>query len=144
MIALDTSILVHAHRADSKFHEAARDRVRELAEGREAWAIPWPCIHEFVAVVTHPRIFAPPSSIEQAIDQVAAWIESPRLVLLSEDAGYFERLAAVARRARADGPRIQDARIAALCLLHRVSVLWTADRDFSRYPDLPVRNPLVA
>jgi len=144
MIALDTNILVHAHRADSRFHEAALRCVRELAEGREAWGIPWPCVHEFIGVVTHPRIFQPPSPMELALDQVAAWLESPSLALLGEDAGYFERLSAIAVRAGAIGPRIHDARVAALCLLHGVSELWSADRDFGRFPELTVRNPLIA
>ncbi|HNH64386.1 MAG TPA: type II toxin-antitoxin system VapC family toxin, partial [Thauera aminoaromatica] len=57
MIALDTNILVYAHRTDSPFHERARSAVETLASGVREWAIPWPCAHEFFAVETHPRIF---------------------------------------------------------------------------------------
>jgi predicted nucleic acid-binding protein len=56
MIAVDTNILVYAHREDAPFHQSAAQRVAALAEGRTAWAIPWPCIHEFLAIVTHPGI----------------------------------------------------------------------------------------
>ena len=56
MIAIDTNILVYAHREVSEWHEAASTRVAELAEGRGAWAIPWPCIHEFPAIASHPKI----------------------------------------------------------------------------------------
>jgi uncharacterized protein len=56
VIAVDTNILVYAHRQDSPFHKAAFRRVAELAEGPATWAIPWPCVHEFLAIVTHPRI----------------------------------------------------------------------------------------
>jgi len=45
--AIDTNILVYAHREDSLFHEAAFRRVVELAEGPATWAIPWSCVHEF-------------------------------------------------------------------------------------------------
>ncbi len=74
MIAVDTNILVYAHRVDSPWHEAARDRVRELAEGRAPWAIAWPCLHEFYAIVTHPRVYAPPTPQAVAFGQVEAWL----------------------------------------------------------------------
>ena len=63
MIAVDTNILVYAHREDSPWHEAAWSCVAAMAEGRDSWAIPWPCLHEFVAIATHPRIYAPPSPL---------------------------------------------------------------------------------
>lgn len=143
MIALDTNLLVYAHRRDSDWHVKARRHVAELAEGRDPWAIPWPCIHEFLGVVTHPRIFAPPSTLGEAIAQVEAWLESPSLVLLPEGSTHWSVLRAALETARAVGPLVHDARIAALCREHGVRELWTADRDFGRFPDLPVRNPLV-
>lgn len=142
MIALDTNLLVYAHRRDNPFHQDAARCVRSLAEGRSAWAIPWPCLHEFVSVVTHPRIYTPPTPLGRALDQVSAWLDSPSLVVLGETAGYWPTLEHLARAARTSGPRIHDARIAALCELHAVRELWSADRDFSRFPDLPLRNPL--
>jgi uncharacterized protein len=62
MIALDTNLLVYANREDSSWHVRAYARVVELAEGRLAWAIPWPCLHEFFAIVTYPRIHSSDSS----------------------------------------------------------------------------------
>ena len=58
-------------------------------------------------------------------------------------AGGLEQLRDLAVRAKLSGPRIHDARIAALCLHHGVRELWTADRDFSAFPKLKTRNPLV-
>ena len=55
MIAVDTNLLVYAHRADAAEHAAALPVLRGLAEGRARWALPWPCIHEFIAIVTHSR-----------------------------------------------------------------------------------------
>ena len=72
MIALDTNILVYAHRRDSEWHVRAAAALRNLAESPGSWAIPWPCVHEFLAIVTHPRIFSPPSSVAEALDQVDA------------------------------------------------------------------------
>jgi hypothetical protein len=143
MIAVDTNILVYAHREEVSWSSVASESVRSLAEGGEPWAIPWPCIHEFLAIATHPRVFATPTPLERAVDQVQAWLESPSLVLLSEGPGYWARLSEVALVSRVGGAVLHDARIAALCLANGVSELWSADRDFGRFPALNVRNPLV-
>ncbi len=143
MIAVDTNILVYAHREDSSWHEAAYAALGRLAEGRVAWAIPWACLHEFLAIVTHPRIYLPPTPLARALDQVGAWLESPSVVLLSEGAGYWNELRAVATRSRAVGPVVHDARVAALCRAEGITELWSADRDFSRFPGLRIVNPLV-
>jgi toxin-antitoxin system PIN domain toxin len=143
MIAVDTNLLVYAHREDSPFHEIAYRCVLELAESQAPWAIPWPCVHEFLAIVTHPRIYAPPTPLQKAIDQVDAWMESPSLVLLSESGRYWLQIRNLLQKGLISGPQIHDARIAALCEANGVRELWTADRDFSRFPDTPVRNPLV-
>ena len=143
MIAVDTNLLVYAHRKDSPWHDAARECVKELAEGQTTWAIPWPTIHEFLAIATHPRIYKRPTAVPNAIDQVSVWLDSPGLALLSESGGYWAQLSGVVSSSRIRGPQIHDARIAALCLHHGVECLWTADRDFGRFPDLKTRNPLI-
>ncbi len=143
MIAVDTNILVYAHREDSPFHGAASARIAELAEGSAMWAIPWPCLHEFLAIVTHPRIYTPASPLARALDQVDAWIESPTLVLLAEAAEHWSTLRALLTAGRIVGPRVHDARIVALRRQHGVRELWSADRDFSRFAGLSVVNPLV-
>ena len=143
MIAVDSNLLVYAHREDSPWHDAAYSRMVELAEGRAPWAIPWPCIHEFLAIVTHPRIYSPPTPLENAIDQVEAWLESPTLVVISESADYWLELRAALLSARVSGPQVHDARIVTICQQHGVSELRSADRDFGRFPGLTVRNPLV-
>lgn len=143
MIAVDTNVLVYAHRRDSEWHEPAVAAVRRLAEGRGPWAVPWPCIHEFLAVATHPRIYDPPSTTAEALAQVRAWLASPTLALLAEGPGYAERLVEIVSLGKVGGARVHDARVAALCLHHGVAELWSADRDFSRFADLTVRNPLI-
>ncbi len=143
MIAVDTNILVYAHREDSAWHASAFDRMAELAEGRALWAIPWPCVHEFLAVVTHPRIYAPPTPLNKSLDQVEAWLESPSASVLSETEGYWTELRAMVEAGKAAGGQVHDARVAALCRLHGVRELWTADRDFGRFPGVKVTNPLL-
>ncbi|HXY99923.1 MAG TPA: TA system VapC family ribonuclease toxin [Stellaceae bacterium] len=144
MIAVDSNILVYAHREDSPFHDAAVRRMAELAEGPASWSIPWPCIHEFLAIVTHPRIYAPPTPLRRALDQVDAWLESPTLVLLAEPTTHWPALRALLAASRVAGAQVHDARIAALCRQHGIRELWSADRDFNRFSGLVVVNPLVA
>jgi toxin-antitoxin system PIN domain toxin len=143
LIAADTNILVYAHRSDSESHEPARACIRSLAEGRAVWGIPWPCIHEFLAIVTHPKISDPPSSLDTAIDQVDAWLESPVAELLAEGDAHWEILRKQLRAGQIRGPMVHDARVAAICIAHGVNEFWTVDRDFSRFPDLSTRNPLL-
>jgi toxin-antitoxin system PIN domain toxin len=143
LIAVDTNLLVYAHREDSPWHDAAHRLVVDLAEGMSPWAIPWPCLHEFLAIVTHRRIYNPPTPLPRAIEQVGAWLESPTVVLLAEATGYWSHLRQLVEEGQIRGPQVHDARVAALCLVHGVRELWTADRDFGRFPALRVRNPLV-
>jgi uncharacterized protein len=144
LIAVDTNVLVAAHRADSPHFKIAFERIRELAEGDRAWMIPWPCVHEFYAIVTHPRVFKPASSMDQAVAQLESWNESPHLHILGEGANHLGLLCSIVQQSKIVGPMVHDARIAAICRAHGATELWTADRDFSRYPWLKVRNVLVS
>jgi toxin-antitoxin system PIN domain toxin len=143
LIAVDTNILVYAHRGESPFHLPAARRLKEIAQGNAAWAIPWPCIHEFIATVTNRRAYQPPTTIEVALRYVDALLDSPSLVLLSETDTHWQRLRALVVGGQITGGRIHDARIAAICLEHNVRVLWSADRDFGRFSQLKVVNPLT-
>ena len=144
MIAVDTNILVYSHRIESQWHNTAKPCVAVLAMGRARWAIPWPCIHEFLGIVTHPRIYTVPTPMALALEQAQAWSQSPSVSIIGETGVHLETLSAVVGAAKLVGPKIHDAKIAAICLQHGVSELWTADRDFSRFPALKTRNPLIA
>lgn len=144
MIGVDANILVYAHRDDSEWHESAVLAMTGLAEGRKPWTIPWPCIHEFLAIVTHPRIYDPPSTIRQATDQVDAWLGSPSVVLVGESVDHWRSVKPMLVQGKIRGPMVHDARVAAICLSHGIDEFWTSDRDFSRFPRLVTRNPLLA
>ena len=143
MIAVDSNLLIYAHRFEADWNGAAYTLLSELTQGRRPWAIPFPCVHEFIRNVTDPRLYADPTSLDRALEQVEAWAESPTLRLLGEGAHHLDLLGDVSRAGRVRGAAIHDARIAAICLEHGVSELWTADRDFGRFPSLKARNPLV-
>jgi toxin-antitoxin system PIN domain toxin len=142
VIAVDTNLLVYAHRSDAPFHESAKRVVQDLVEGTSLWAIPWPCVHEFLAKVTHPRIFKDPTPLARAVEQIAEWLRSPTVRTLGEQDGYFAVLSNVLRESRVTGAKVHDARIVAICLALGVSELLSADRDFSRFAGLSARNPL--
>ena len=143
MIAVDTNLLVYAHRRETRHHEGALGLVRALAEGRDRWAIPWSCLYEFFSVVTNPRIWKEAaSSPDQAWRQIDAWTASPSVSLLTETEDFLAVLERFVRRPRVRGAVVHDARVAALCVAHGVIELLTADRDFALFPELSRRDPL--
>jgi toxin-antitoxin system PIN domain toxin len=143
VIAVDTNILVYAHRDDSPFHERARSALESLANGRREWAIPWPCAHEFLAIVTHPRIYRTATPPATALAQLRALHALSNLVFIGEAEDHLQHLEPLALGARVQGAAVHDARIAAVCIAHGVTELWSADRDFARFPALKTHNPVV-
>jgi len=144
MIAVDTNVLVYAHRREVAEHRVAQECLRTLAEGREPWAIPWPCVYEFFSVTTNRRIWHNTASTpQQAWAQLDAWFASPSIRLLAEAPGFTSVLADFMCRPRVRGAVVHDARIAAICVSHGVDALFSRDRDFSLFPELDVRNPFA-
>lgn len=138
MIAVDTNILIYAHRAETDLHNIAASRLVKLAEGVERWALPVFCVTEFLRVVTHQRVFNPPSNVAQAIAFVQGIASVPSCELIGPGPDFVEHLAAAARRANAHGNLMFDAQIAALCHEHGVDTVLTNDRDFERFEPLKV------
>lgn len=136
MIAVDTNVLVYAHREELPQHKRARARLVELAEGHDRWGIPVFCLGEFLRVVTHPRLFAPPFTVDEATDALARVLDSPSLVVLIPGERYWPLLQETMRQGRAIGNLAYDAQIAALCREAGVRALLTEDRDFDRFHDL--------
>lgn len=141
MIAVDTNILVYAYNKSSPMHERALAAMDRLVS-EPAWGLPWIAAGEFYSVLTDGRLWREPQ-VEAALEALDAWIATPGVRLLSEPPSHWPRLRALLATARPLGPKVHDARIAAICLAAGVAELWSADGDFSWYPELRVRNPLV-
>jgi toxin-antitoxin system PIN domain toxin len=142
MIAVDTNVLVYAHRREAREHAVAYRLLKTLAEGSAPWALPRPCVYEFFSVVTNRKIWHDrASSPAQAWQQIDAWLGSPTVRLLGETPDFPSVLETLATRPRVRGAIIHDARIAAICLAHGVEALLTRDRDFSLFPELVQRDP---
>lgn len=142
MIAIDTNILVHAHRADASLHDKAKKVVKALAEAPTPWAICYHSLIEFYAVATRSGHWQAPSTPEQVANQIQAWRESPSLRILLDNEDTLDSVMSLAIQGRVSGPMIHDARIAACCQNQGVKELWTVDRDFSRFPSIKTKNPL--
>jgi uncharacterized protein len=130
MIAVDTNILVYAHRAESEWFDRASAAIRGLAEGSVSWAIPWPCLHEFLAIVSHSGIYRPPTAMIAAIQQIEYWMESPSLRIIGEAVTHWRDLVSVMTRGKIRGGAVHDARIAAICLGNGVQPRFRPDANF--------------
>ena len=144
MIALDTNILVHAHRRGTAHHEQALALLAVLAEGPAPYALFWPSLYEFLRVVTHHRVFDPPSTTVEALEAIRDFLAPPVVRVLSETARHPLLLDRVLQESRVTGNLVHDAHIAALLVEHGVDELLTADRDFARFSAVRTRNPFRA
>lgn len=143
MIALDTNILVYAHREGTRFHKSALDLLRQLSEGRTPYALFWPSLYEFLRVVTHHRVFDPPSTIQEAAEALSAFLQPPVVRILSETPAHEAILREVLQQSRVAGNSIHDAHIVALALEDGVHEILTLDDDFRRFPQISSRNPFL-
>lgn len=112
-----------------------------MSDGRRL-AIPWPCVHEFISVVSNPRMPDPASPME-GLSAIRALLGAPRVSVLAEGDEHLELLSALLEGGLVRGPKMHDARTA-ICLAHGVDELWTVDSDLSPFSALRARNPLVA
>ena len=143
MIAVDTPILVAGHREDSSHHAAARAVLESLAGRTVTWAVTWPSIHEFVAIVTDPDQFATPTPTDEAIAAAAALATTDNITFIGETPHHLALVEDLLRSPGASEATVQNARTAAICLGNGISELWTADRDYSAFAQLHTHDPLT-
>lgn len=142
MNAIDTNILVYAHRADNPWHAKARRFLETSLVGNTSVGIPYHCLVEFFGIVTNPRIFKNPTSSEDALSQCRNLLQAPALMLLTESGDSFDSLAGLLASSRVVGSSVHDARVASVCIENGVNTIFTLDRDFSRFKPLKAENPL--
>lgn len=141
MKAIDTNILVYAHREECEQHAIAKSLLKKISESHEPWALPWPCIYEFVRVVTHPRVFNPPSSIATVHIALDNLLNCPSLILLGESERHAQIFLDLLLQTKITGNLVHDAHIAVLLIEHGITEMITADTDFNRFTGFTVFNP---
>jgi toxin-antitoxin system PIN domain toxin len=123
-------------------HPAHRDWLQDVVDSEEAFGTSDLVLSGFLRIVTHPRVFSPPESVESALEFADALRARPNAVPISPGVrhwGIFERLC---RETSARGNLVPDAYLAALAI-ESGSEWITTDRDYSRFPGLRWRYPLV-
>jgi predicted nucleic acid-binding protein len=141
MIALDTNILVYAHRAGVPEHRAAQRAIEEVGESRGGWCIPFPCVAEFWAVVTHPASAGRPSRPREARQFLDNLVAAGAKILYPRS-GAIERLFELALQLDVQGARIFDLQIGLTCQDAGAREIWSHDRNFIALPGLLVTDPL--
>jgi predicted nucleic acid-binding protein len=143
MIALDTNLLVYAHRSAVAEHRAAQDAITRAGRHRDGWGISLAVVFEFWCVVTHPAASGRPSTPEEAAAFVTA-LETAGAQVWMPGVGFSRRMAQLAAAQAVVGSRIFDLQIALTAFEGGATELWTADRRFMSIPGLPVVCPLEA
>jgi hypothetical protein len=133
VIAVDTNILVYAHRSRAPQHEVALQTVRRLAEGEKPWALPVFVCGEFLRVVTHPSLLSRATLPEVAIMSLDSLVSSPSVVVLHPGERFWGLFASAVLDGAATGNLVFDAQIVALCREHGIDTILSEDRDFGRF-----------
>ena len=141
MILPDVNVLVYAHREDAPNHAAYRGWLESVINSDQAYGIADLVLSGFLRVVTHPRVFNPPSDIVQALDFVRDVRDQPNCVLIRPGPRHWTIFEELCRLANVKGNLVPDAYLAALAI-ESGSEWITTDRDYSRFPQLSWRHPL--
>ena len=141
MIALDTNLLVYAHRSGLPEHRAARQAIERASRRENGFGIALPCVAEFLSVVTHPASAGGPSSADKARGFLGALAEAGARVFFPEE-GFADRLLELAGRLGVQGPRVFDLQIALTAFDGGAAELWTHDRAFVAFPGIRILDPL--
>ena len=142
MILADVNVLVYAHRTDAPRHSAYRKWLEDLINGDQAYGYSELVLSEFIRVVTHPRVFDPPSHLASAFAFAQGIRSQPNAVPITPGMRHWDIFKNLCEAADVKGNLIPDAYLAALAI-ESGSEWMTTDRDYSRFPGLKWRHPLA-
>jgi toxin-antitoxin system PIN domain toxin len=141
MIVLDANILIYSYDKGSSQHAKARVWVEKIFSGLESVGLPWQTVSAFLRVMTNPRLPGSRLGLQHAAQIVDEWLEQPNVRVLTAGDEHWSVLRRMIVEGQASGPLISDAQVAAVTIEYG-GVLYTADRDFARFPGLRWMNPL--
>lgn len=143
MILTDINILVYAHRADAPGHNAFREWLEAVINSNQAYGFSDLVLSGFLRIVTHPRVFNPPSDLPSAFAFIQAIRNQPNAVKITPGPRHWDIFRHLCETTRVKGNLIPDAFLAALAI--ESGCEWiTTDRDYSRFPNLKWRHPFDA
>jgi predicted nucleic acid-binding protein len=143
VIAVDTNLLVYAHRASTPEHAAARHALERAAADPRGWGVPFPCVAEFWSVVTHPSATGRPSSSVEATGFLHALVVDGECAIWTPREGFPARLVREASRLGVRGPRVFDLQIALVAIEAGATEIWSHDAAFLVAHGLKVLDPLA-
>jgi toxin-antitoxin system PIN domain toxin len=143
MILTDVNVLVYAHRADASGHAAYRAWLEAVINGDQAYGVSDLILSGFLRVVTHSRVFNPPSDLAAALAFTDLLRRRPNAVTIAPGPRHWDIFTGLCRAAAVRGNLVPDAYLAALAI-ESGSEWITTDRDYSRFPGLKWHHPLDA
>jgi len=143
MILIDANLLLYAYHPQSEHHHASRAWLEAVLSGPELVRFAWITVWGFLRISTNPRVFERPLTVVEAERVVASWLTQTSVGILEPSERHWTILQELMRESQTTGPLIMDAALAAIALEHG-AILYTTDRDFSRFPALRWINPLVS
>ena len=143
MIAIDTNLLVYAHRSGLPEHRRSQRAIEKASRNPRGWGIALPCLSEFWSVVTHPTAAGRPSTAREATRFLDALIEGAGAQIWLPGAGTWRRLEQLAGQLDVRGPRIFDLQIAVIASDQGATELWTHDASFLSVAGLRIVDPLA-
>jgi toxin-antitoxin system PIN domain toxin len=143
MIAIDTNLLIYAHRSSVPEHSRAREAIERAACDPRGWGIALGTIVEFWSVVTHSSIRGRPSTAKEALGFIESMVVTGNAEIWMPGPGFAQRLMQAAAALKVSGPRIFDLQIALTAFENGAHELWTNDSHFQAVPGLQVKNPIV-
>jgi toxin-antitoxin system PIN domain toxin len=141
VIVVDANLLIYSYDTDSPHHKKSRAWVEKIFSDIEPVGLPWQTVSAFLRVITNRRLPGSRLTVEQAIEIVEAWLEQPNIRVIVAGDDHWSVLKRMIMEGRASGPLVSDAELVALTVEYG-GVLYTADRDFARFPGLRWKNPL--
>ncbi|MFA5787023.1 MAG: type II toxin-antitoxin system VapC family toxin [Actinomycetota bacterium] len=141
MLLPDVNILVYSYRRDAPDHGLYHRWMEDTINSEAAYGISDLVLSGFLRVVTHPRVFTPPSPLRHALGFVEALRGQPNAVSVAPGPRHWAIFTDLCRRAGAKGNLVPDAYLAALAI-ESGSEWITTDRDYARFPGLRWRHPL--
>jgi toxin-antitoxin system PIN domain toxin len=137
----DVNLLVYAFREDATDHAAYKGWLDTVIAGNEPVGVVELVLSGFLRIVTHPRIFRPPTPMARALEFVEAFRAIPSGVRVAPGERHWGIFVSLCRAAGAKGNLVPDAYLAALAI-ESGSEWLTTDREYARFPGLRWRHPL--